>query len=229
MEKVVAVLFKVSLTYLSIFIFINFVLAILGDRFLYEKEEHQKKQVVRNGDLSSLGAEICKAFHVHHKRRRSRSGQVIPNQADLKDAIREHHSSSRRPSPPFFTSLVPREILPPPSSSVTQELELTFPQVIYINENADGVDASEKDSIEDEDTIQCAIPMKSLDEAAFGMKKLQEDEIDLSAALRRLEDRIRSGIQINSQARQWAIQARLDLLRVKRRQPASVNMSTSSQ
>ena len=228
MEKTVAVLFKVSLTYLSIFIFINFVLAILGDRFLYEKEEHQKKQVVKNADLSSLGAAICKAFHhIHHKRKSSRSGQGIPNHGDLRDVIHKSPSSSRKP--PFCTSLLPRAILSSPSSSVIQELELTFPQVIDIDQNADDADVSEGDSIEDDDDIQCAIPMKSFNAAAFGMKKLQEDEIDLSAILRRLEDRMRSRIRTNSKVRQWAIQARLDLLRVEWRQPESVNMSTSSQ
>ena len=125
-----AVLFKLSLSCLSIFIFTNFALAILMDSFMNEKEEKTHSMDTLS-DPSSFGREIVSEIASFQRMKRRRSKQIIPSLSDIATR-RSKIAQSKQTS---FVSLGDQQQTGDFSiKPLEREIEMSSTRVIYIND-----------------------------------------------------------------------------------------------
>lgn len=199
MELGHAVLFKISLSCLSIFIFLNFALAIITDAFLDEKAQTTDSKDT-GSDLSFLGKEILSEIASFQKMKRKRSKQIIPSLSDIATR-RTEASQSKKTS---FTSTPDRPqtgdfVIKPRVS----EIEMSSSRVIYINDGPYSSDDEGED-------YQTSIPLRRLDEVA-SQRLTRKSGKHLSTELQCIERRVNDLLETYESARLWAVQARFEL------------------
>lgn len=199
LEWILAELFKASLACFSIFIFINFVLAILTDRFLIEKARNKSRRGWKLSDLNPFKPDPLSKLLTLRERslqeKRVQLKQILPCCSTLSVKTVEGNTTVEEQAESF---VAPRDAV----QTDDMEVQLTTSNALYMDCESE---ASEGRTKVDEG---CFAAVKRLGAMQQTPKQYTKD---LRTAIRDLQVTTASFIRVYRQCKDWAKRATQEL------------------